>query len=172
MSEETRNWKLDRTIRSVPDRCATLMEELLDALNAFAWQPKDIFGIRMAMEEAILNAIRHGNNCDIGKTVTVSIRLSPNEFAATIRDQGKGFDPASLPDPADDENLELNSGRGVKLIRNYMDQVTYNKKGNSLFVRKRRSPPSNASTTNGVPTTSLKDFESGIQTASNDRDGG
>ena len=74
--------------------------------------------------------------CD--RRVYVTARITPTEAAYTIRDQGGGFDPSSLPDPTDPENLLLASGRGVMLIQMFMDQVEFNDTGNEITMRKHR----------------------------------
>lgn len=132
-------WKYDERIPSEPDNCAAIIELLLSNLERAEWQNKDVFGIHMAMEEAVMNAIRHGNQCSPDKDVHVIIKLSENEFYAQITDQGCGFDPDELPDPTDDDNLEKTCGRGVMLIRNFVDEVKYNEKGNSVELFKNRS---------------------------------
>lgn len=88
------------------------------------------------MEEALVNAIRHGNQCSPEKSVEVKMSVTDQEFNATITDQGDGFDPDQVPDPTDDENLERDSGRGLVLIKTYSDEVTYNQAGNSVTLKK------------------------------------
>lgn len=136
MTTPPRNWKLERRLASDPDNCAKLMELLVDALERFGWAEREVFGIRMAMEEAIVNAIRHGNQCSPEKSVDVKIAVDGQEFNATITDQGAGFNPNEVPDPTDDENLERDCGRGLVLIKNYADEVTYNQTGNSVTLKK------------------------------------
>ena len=136
MTSPPPNWTLERRIPSDPDVCAKVIEPLVDALENFGWAEREVFGIRMAMEEAIVNAIRHGNQCSPNKSVQIAIKVDDQEFLATITDQGDGFDPKQVPDPTDDENLECDSGRGLVLINNYADEVTYNQSGNSVTLKK------------------------------------
>lgn len=136
MIKPPRNWTLERSIPSNPDICAKLMQSLVDALEDFGWAEREVFGIRMAMEETIVNAIRHGNQCSPDKSVELRITVTDQEFSATVTDQGDGFDPDEIPDPTHDENLERSSGRGLVLIQNYADEVTYNKAGNSVTLKK------------------------------------
>jgi serine/threonine-protein kinase RsbW len=93
----------------------------------------------MAMEEAIMNAIHHGNQCDDDKDVHVLIEISAKYFYSRITDQGDGFDPNELPDPTDEENLEKSSGRGVMLMRSFVDEVVYNESGNSVELKKKKT---------------------------------
>ena len=136
MTTPPRSWTLERSIPSDPDICAKLMQSLVDALEEFDWAEREVFGIRLAMEETIVNAIRHGNKCSPDKSVELKMSVSDQEFTATITDQGCGFDPELVPDPTHDDNLERSSGRGLVLIKNYADEVTYNQAGNSVTLKK------------------------------------
>jgi serine/threonine-protein kinase RsbW len=97
----------------------------------------DTFGIHMALEEAMVNAVKHGNQGDPSKKVTVEYLVNSEVFDVTITDQGSGFSPDQVPDPRDEDNLHKMSGRGVFLIRTYMDVVEYNQKGNQIHMSKR-----------------------------------
>jgi serine/threonine-protein kinase RsbW len=96
----------------------------------------------IALDEAFVNAVKHGNKFDANKIVRVSAEVSPTEARFTIEDEGKGFDVAGIPDPRDPENLFKTSGRGVLIIHNIMDEVSYNERGNRLtMVKKCDNPP-------------------------------
>src|SRR5262249_31303404 len=96
----------------------------------------DIFGIRLALEEALVNAIKHGNNMDRAKTVRISYRVARDRFDIVITDQGPGFDPADVPDPTAVENLERPCGRGLMLMRHYMSEVAFLDSGNAVRMCK------------------------------------
>jgi serine/threonine-protein kinase RsbW len=81
------------------------------------------FGIDLAIREAMVNAIRHGNQFDAAKQVTLSLETTPERLTIKIRDEGKGLDPATVPDPLAQENLCKGSGRGLLLMRTFMDRV-------------------------------------------------
>ena len=132
-------WKFDERLESDPDNCASIVNALLGQLDAFGWCNRDTFGIHMAMEEAIMNAIRHGNRCDSAKHVHIVMELCCSRFYSRITDQGSGFDPAKIPDPTLEENLEKTSGRGVMLMNKFVDRVTYNEVGNSVELEKTKS---------------------------------
>ena len=103
--------------------------------------PQDIlFAIRLALEEALSNAIKHGNRLDPTKTVTVRFSVGSDEIKIVITDQGSGFDPSTVPDPTTDEHLEEPNGRGIMLMQAYMDQVSYNDRGNEVCMIKRIRP--------------------------------
>lgn len=141
MGNTIQSWDYDNRIPSELDYCAVVVEQVLDQLEKASWPNKDVFGIHMAIEEAITNAIRHGNHCASDKDVHIEIKISQSSFYAKVTDQGCGFDPNSLPDPTDDENLEKTCGRGVMLMQNFVDEVTFNEEGNSVELRKKRSSP-------------------------------
>ena len=87
-----------------------------------------------------MNAIKHGNGLDCEKQVHIEIKITESDFYARITDDGDGFDLEAVPDPTADENLEKTSGRGVMLIKNFVDKVAYNEKGNSIELFKSKTP--------------------------------
>ena len=91
----------------------------------------------IALDEAFVNAVKHGNKNDPTKLVRITADLSANEARFQIEDEGEGFDPSTIPDPLDPANLFKTSGRGVLLIYNIMDEVKYNERGNRLTMVKR-----------------------------------
>ncbi len=96
-----------------------------------------IFAIKLTLEEAITNAIKHGNKCDRSKTVTVRYAVDSVEVVIYIQDEGAGFDPQGVPDPTVPERLSLPNGRGILLMKAYMSEVTYRRNGTEIFLRKR-----------------------------------
>ena len=94
----------------------------------------------IALDEAFVNAVKHGNKNDPTKLVRVGAELSPKEACFTIEDEGEGFDVQTIPDPRDPANLFKSSGRGVLLIYNIMDEVEYNAQGNRVKMVKRPEP--------------------------------
>jgi len=91
----------------------------------------------VALDEAFVNAVKHGNRNDPSKLVRITAELSSKEARFTIEDEGHGFNVSEIPDPRDPENLFRASGRGVLLIYNIMDEVEYNDRGNRLTMVKR-----------------------------------
>ena len=129
------------TPRSELERLAwpTVDPELLEELTRHQWGDHDLFGIHMAVEEALMNAIKHGNQLDDSKSVEVVSRLSSERMMIQITDEGEGFDPEDVPDPTDDDNLELPSGRGLMLMKSFMSRVEFNDAGNSVRMEKSRT---------------------------------
>ena len=83
-------------------------------------------GIMLAVTEASTNAIIHGNQSDESKFITIDAAKEDNQLIISIKDQGKGFDPAKIPDPTEQDNLLKDSGRGIYLMRVYMDDLKFN----------------------------------------------
>lgn len=91
----------------------------------------------VALDEAFVNAVKHGNKFDSNKLVRINATVSKEEAKFTVEDEGEGFDVKSIPDPLDPQNLFKTSGRGVLFIYNIMDEVSYNDRGNRLTMVKR-----------------------------------
>ncbi len=112
---------------------------LRSELGSRGYSPHDTFAIWMGFEEAASNAITHGNRGDPAKTVTIELAIDETKVEITIEDEGAGFNASGLEDPTADENLLKESGRGVMLIRSFMDEVRYNDVGNRVRLVKHRS---------------------------------
>jgi len=97
----------------------------------------------VALDEAFVNAVKHGNKFDAQKLVRITAEVSNKEARFTIEDEGEGFDVNSIPDPLDPENLFKSSGRGVLFIYNIMDEVKYNERGNRLTMVKKKAEVAN-----------------------------
>ncbi|MGI9167093.1 MAG: ATP-binding protein [Pyrinomonadaceae bacterium] len=95
----------------------------------------------IALDEAFVNAVKHGNKSDPTKLVRITAELSPKEASFTVEDEGQGFNVQEIPDPCDPANLFKTSGRGVLLIYNIMDEVEYNAQGNRVKMVKRPEGP-------------------------------
>ncbi len=132
-------WSLVRKIPAQADLCAPLIAKVLNALEQHNWNSEDQFAIRMALEEAIMNAIKHGNDCDPSKTVGIEIGFNDDRFEAVVTDSGGGFDPEQIPDPTADENLGKTSGRGVMLMKEFVDSLEFNECGNKVTLTKTKS---------------------------------
>ena len=117
-----------------------IMEDLLEQLGLHGWSPSDTFAIHLAAEEAIVNAIVHGNKLDAAKRVHVRCHVSSEVARIEVADEGPGFDPAAVPDCRDEERLEAPGGRGVMLMRTFMTRIEYNDRGNRVLMEKQRPP--------------------------------
>ena len=139
MTASKDTWKFDRTIPGEADAAIALITEMIDQLRDKNWDQQDVFSIHLALEEALMNAIKHGNQRDVSKKVQVTGIVSKSQFEITVRDEGKGFVRAEVPDPTDDGNVEKTSGRGLMLMEFYMSEVKYNDTGNQIRMLKIRS---------------------------------
>lgn len=116
-----------------------LLSELLAVLQRDNWTQSEIFGVHLAVEEALVNAICHGNRSDLNKQVSMCCKLAADRVVIEIADEGAGFDPACVPDCTAQENLKRPSGRGIMLMRNYMSRVEYTDGGHRVVMEKQRS---------------------------------
>ena len=98
--------------------------------------------IAMAVREAAVNAVLHGNAYDKNKHITASFETTTDSLIIRITDQGPGLDPDSIPDPLAPENILRGSGRGIFLIRAFMDEVNFRQlhPGTELTLIKHRTP--------------------------------
>jgi serine/threonine-protein kinase RsbW len=101
------------------------------------------FRLTMAVREAAVNAVLHGNEYDPSKQISVSLENNGASLIITVADQGKGLDPDTLPDPLAPENLLRGTGRGIFLIRSFMDEVHFRQlhPGTELTLVKHLAPP-------------------------------
>jgi serine/threonine-protein kinase RsbW len=140
MSQPSWSWTSRKELPSRRGAHIPLLEEILRELERLGWDPcgRDYFGVQMALEESLSNAIRHGNKLDESKRVHVECKVSPDRFWLRVTDEGPGFKPQAVPDCTADENLDCQGGRGLALIQAYMTYVQYNECGNSVTMEKTR----------------------------------
>jgi serine/threonine-protein kinase RsbW len=119
-----------------PDDVPHVLELLKVAMAASGYAEKDVFGMQLALEEAIDNALKHGNRHDPAKRVEVRYQVRPECMVVQIADQGPGFDHARVLDPTSPNHRQRGSGRGVWLIRHYTSLACYNQTGNCLTLWK------------------------------------
>ncbi len=112
-----------------------------DALRRWGYSEHDIFAIKLALEEALVNAIKHGNQMDPDKKVHIRYAINDRQVEIYVKDEGCGFNPDEVPDPTDPDNIERPCGRGLLLIRGFMTQVEYYPPGNSVRMIKIREAP-------------------------------
>ena len=114
----------------------------VDRLGVVDTERSNLF---VALDEAFVNAVKHGNKFDASKNIRIAADVSKTEARFTIEDEGEGFDVSNIPDPLDPQNLFKPSGRGVLFIYNIMDEVMYNERGNRLTMVKRSEPEASKS---------------------------
>ena len=131
-------WTTEATLVSERGAHLPLMDEILGELAKRGWDGRDYFGIQMALEESLSNAIRHGNKLDTDKSVEVECKLSEEAFWIRIRDEGDGFQPEEVADCTTEEGLACHGGRVMMLINAYMSRVEHNEAGNCITMHKLR----------------------------------
>lgn len=114
-----------------------VQKTLLDEIAKRGFNGHAIFAIKLALEEAMINAIKHGNKLNPHKKVHIEASLSPRQAEIIIEDEGPGFERSAVPDPTAEENLERCSGRGILLIETYMNEVEWTRGGRRLRMLKR-----------------------------------
>jgi serine/threonine-protein kinase RsbW len=129
---------LQFVLPSDPGGIVKVQEAVEAALVFHQFCRRSILAVRLALEEALVNAIKHGNRMDRSRKVWAYCRIDPEQFEIVITDEGQGFDPALVPDPTALENLEHSCGRGLYLMRHYMDEVVIVPPGNTVRMTKRR----------------------------------
>ena len=130
---------LDITIPSDTSAGHEVQERIVSLLEERDYSMRDVFSVRLALEEALVNAIKHGNQLDPEKSVRIHCDVEQDRVYVEIEDQGPGYKPEDVPDPTLDENIERASGRGLMLIKSFMNRVEFNEKGNCIRLEKLRS---------------------------------
>jgi serine/threonine-protein kinase RsbW len=113
-------------IESNPNNLITVEEFVNYFSKELNLDEEKLPGLLLAVTEAVTNAIIHANKCDETKKVTMNVQKDDHKLIITVKDEGKGFDPANVPDPTAPENLLKDSGRGLYLMKIYMDELKYN----------------------------------------------
>jgi len=114
-----------RQISSRLENITPLIIELEEKWLACGIDDKTAFGLRLALEELLTNAIKHGNKNNPGLTASVKCEILPGTIEISVSDQGCGFDHRSTPDPTDQENLAKQSGRGLYLVKKFTDRIEF-----------------------------------------------
>ena len=131
------------TLESKASSLEGLCQQVLGQLHAHEYTQDDVFAVHLALEEAFLNAVKHGNKMDPTKTVQVDFSVDQEKVEIAITDEGPGFNPKSVPDPRVGENLYRPEGRGLLLMGAYMDEVAYTQNGNQVVMARYRQRPEN-----------------------------
>lgn len=131
MASET-PFRHSTAVESTPPAIGKVCMRILSKLEAKNFSTEDIFAVHLALEEAFINAVKHGNRMDPEKEIKIDYSVDMDKVEVSVTDEGSGFDPSAVPDPRRGENLYKPEGRGLLLIRSYMDVVEFNKQGNSV----------------------------------------
>lgn len=111
-------------------------DRILRDLARYDYSPECTFAIKLSLEEALTNAIKHGNRNDSGRTLVIRYYVSAERVVMMVRDEGVGFRLEDVPDPTAEENLERPCGRGLMLMHAYMTAVRFNRRCNEVWMLK------------------------------------
>ncbi|HTU20226.1 MAG TPA: ATP-binding protein [Gemmataceae bacterium] len=132
------SWRQETTLRTLSE-IEAVVSAVADAMHAADYARADVFAMRLALDEAICNAVKHGNRNDPTKKVSVRCHVTRDLVRTEIEDEGDGFDPHHVPDPCQQENLERPCGRGLLLMHRYAARVRFNDRGNHVTLIRYRS---------------------------------
>jgi serine/threonine-protein kinase RsbW len=124
------------TIDSDHPQSHAVQDRLLQEIKLHGFSERECFAIKLALDEALINAIKHGNKSDPGKKVHVQAKINSKKVEIVVEDQGPGFKRNGVPDPTHPENLCKSSGRGILLMESYMDSVKWTKNGRRVHMTK------------------------------------
>jgi serine/threonine-protein kinase RsbW len=116
-----------------------VIKTIIAAMADAGYPRQDIFQMHLALEEAIVNAIKHGNNNDPRKWVRLRFQVTTRQVLVKVKDQGEGFDPGQVHHPRTPENVELPSGRGLFLMRSYLTWLRHSQNGTCVTLCRQRS---------------------------------
>lgn len=119
---------------SVMEEAHKVRNQIIQTARGAGFDESVCFGIQLAIDEALSNAIKHGNRNDPQRVVHVTYHVDGNRLHLRIGDEGDGFDPDQIDDPTSEENLESPTGRGIFLMRAYMTSIEYNDLGNEVVL--------------------------------------
>ncbi|MHC5005156.1 MAG: ATP-binding protein [Planctomycetota bacterium] len=122
-------------LRNQRDAIEQMQDRILGEIERHGFGETCGFAIRLALEEALSNAFKHGNKADPRKTVTVHLKIDPTMVDIQVEDEGNGFDPSTIPDPTQEENIEIPCGRGIVLMRAFMSDVQFHPPGNRVQMK-------------------------------------
>ena len=119
-------------VQDLQSRVEALLMEL-------EYDSRDRFSVRLALEEALVNSIKHGHHRKHNQSIRVSVLVNGEAIRIEIEDHGQGFNPETIPSPLKEENLTKSNGRGLMLLKSFMDTLEYNETGNRLIMEKLRT---------------------------------
>jgi serine/threonine-protein kinase RsbW len=132
--------RFDFTIPSEYNASQEVQDKIMHDVHRRGFNSQTVFAIKLALEEAMMNAIKHGNRLDPKKTVHVEAKVNSKQAEIVVEDEGVGFSRPNVPDPTLPENLEKCSGRGIHLIEAYMHEVEWTHGGRRVRMIIRDGP--------------------------------
>jgi serine/threonine-protein kinase RsbW len=143
-SNDTLHWErveaqCGRAAIAVTEEITDLLTDVIGAMEGVGYGARDSFAVRLCLEEAVINAVKHGHRYDPRKRTRIWWVVSASAVKLVVEDSGAGFDPNRVPDPCLPENQERPGGRGVFLMRSYMSWIRFNDAGNRVVMCRYRS---------------------------------
>lgn len=142
----TRGGRIVFVIASDFSAAREVQKQILADIERNGFTGQNFFAVNLALEEALTNAIKHGNRLDPDRKVRIQASVTPQQAEIIVEDEGPGFDRSSVPDPTRLENLEKCSGRGILLIEAYMTRVSWDRGGRRLRMIRINEPESGGAT--------------------------
>jgi len=136
-------------IPSIYAKVQEVEDKIISRCRDYAYTDRDLFALKLAIEEAVTNAVKHGNKNDPEKHVRIKYRVTPRRVDVVVEDEGPGFNTGGLPDCTCNENLSCPHGRGVLLMRAFMNSVVFNNAGNAVTLTKFNDAPASSAPTAG-----------------------
>ena len=128
-------------VESKPSAVVEVCKQILPKLEDNSFSKDDIFAVHLTLEEAFLNAVKHGNKMDLAKKVKIDYSVGLDKVEISVTDEGSGFDPESVVDPRFGTDLFEPGGRGLLLMNSYMDVVEFNERSNSVYMVRYKEKP-------------------------------
>ena len=135
-SESKHHGHQERVLKGTREAFDEVQNEILASMSLIGYSEDAIFAVRISLEEALANALLHGHRGDTEFEIKITWVVNETHVECIVADQGRGYDPESIPDPTADENLTLPSGRGLAMIRAFMDEVSINEQGNCVTMKR------------------------------------
>jgi anti-sigma regulatory factor (Ser/Thr protein kinase) len=133
--------QMNLTLPAIPSSIHKVSEGVTQMLTGKGWKEDEIIKVDLALQEALANGIRHGAKNDPTKFIQCVVTTdTAGDLVIVVRDPGSGFDPQTVPNPLDGDNVLKSSGRGVFLINQLMDEVSYADSGREVQMKKRKDP--------------------------------
>ncbi len=128
-------------VESKSSAVVDVCKQILSGLEEHDFDKDDMFAVHLTLEEAFLNAVKHGNNNDPTKKIKIDYSVDSDKIEISITDEGSGFEPEAVVDPRFGTGLYEPGGRGLLLMNSYMDIVKYNDQGNSVYMLRYKEKP-------------------------------
>lgn len=116
----------EKEIRSDPELLPELEELIIELAKKYNLNEEKLNSLALSFSEAASNSIVHGNKLDVNKKVKITIKVDKKKMTVIIKDEGKGFNLDSVPDPTKPENILMDSGRGIHIMRSFLNNLRYN----------------------------------------------